>query len=183
MIGIIDCGTSWLQEIKQNLLDLGYEFNVIKLDEIKNCNFKNFSGVIISGAPTLLTQVDQEYFDKFVFLKSIEVPVLGICLGHQIIGRLNGSKIKAEKMIDKMEKIEILQKNNLFTGIKNLTEFREEHSEFISLPINFVLLAKSKTCDNESMKHKNKNIFGVQFHPEVSGKNGKKLLDNFLKLC
>ncbi|MBU0665756.1 MAG: gamma-glutamyl-gamma-aminobutyrate hydrolase family protein [Nanoarchaeota archaeon] len=184
MICIIDCGTSWLQEIKDNLSDSDYKSKVIKLDEIENSDFKSFSGIVISGAPTLLTQVNQqEYLDKFSFLKSIKIPVLGICLGHQILGLLHGSQIKAEKMIDKMEQIEILQENDLFNGIQNLSEFREEHSEFISLPEDFIHLAKSESCDNESMKHKNKNLFGVQFHPEVSGDNGKQLFNNFLKLC
>jgi len=184
MICIIDCGTSSLQKIKRNLTDLDYKFRVIKLDEIENSDFKSFSGIIISGAPTLLTQVNQqEYLDKFNFLKSIEIPVLGICLGHQIIGLLNGSKIQAEKMIDKMEQIEILKENDLFAGIQDFGLFREEHLEFISLPENFTLLAKSESCDNEAMKHKNKNIYGVQFHPEVSDDNGKKLFTNFLKLC
>jgi GMP synthase (glutamine-hydrolysing) len=184
MICIIDCGTSWLQEIKQNLSDFGYESEVIKLDEIEDSDLKSFSGIIISGAPILLTQVNlQKYLEPFKFIENIEIPTLGICLGHQIIGLLNGSKIRAKKMIDKMERIKILQENDLFQGIQNLAEFREEHSEFISLPKNFIRLAKSESCDNESMKHKNMNIYGVQFHPEVSGDNGKQLFKNFLKLC
>lgn len=82
-----------------------------------------------------------------------------------------------------MQRIEILKGNDLFIGIQDLAEFREEHAEFISLPKNFILMAKSKSCGNESMKHKSKSIYGVQFHPEVSGENGKKLFKNFLKLC
>jgi GMP synthase (glutamine-hydrolysing) len=184
MICIIDCGTGWLQKIKDNLTNLGHKFNVVKLGEIEDSDFESFTGIIISGAPTLLTQVNKkEYLDKFRFIKSIKIPVLGICLGHQIIGLLHGSDIHAEKMIDKMEQIEILQENDLFNRIQNLAEFREEHSEFISLPDNFILLAKSESCDNESMKHKDRNLFGVQFHPEVSGNNGKQLFNNFLKLC
>ena len=184
MICIIDCGTEWLQEIKDKISDLGHKSKVIKLDEIENSDFESFSGIVISGAPTLLTQVNQnEYLNKFNFLKSIQIPVLGICLGHQIMGLLHGSQIQAENMIDKMEPIEIIQENDLFKGIQNLSEFREEHSEFISLPEQFIHLAKSESCDNESMKHKEKNLFGVQFHPEVSGNNGKQLFDNFLKLC
>jgi len=184
MICIIDCGTSWLQEIKQNLNELGYKFRVFKLEEIEDSEFKSFSGIIISGASTLLTQIDiSKYIHLFRFVKNIEIPVLGICLGHQIIGLLYGSEIHAKIMIDKMEQIEIVKENDLFEDIKNQALFREEHSEFISLPDNFILLAKSESCDNEAMKHKNKNIYGVQFHPEVSKDNGKTLFRNFLKMC
>ncbi len=184
MLCVIDCGTSWLGEIKNNLDNLGHESRVVKLDEIKNTDLNNFCGIIISGAPTLLTKVNlEEYLHRFGFLRSTKLPVLGICLGHQVMGLIYGAKINAKKMIDKMEKIQILEQDYLFEGIKTLSEFREEHSEFITLPKGFIKLAKSDSCENESMKHKDKNLFGVQFHPEVSGENGKKIFANFLKLC
>jgi GMP synthase (glutamine-hydrolysing) len=116
-------------------------------------------------------------------VKKVKVPILGICLGHQIIGLLYGSKIKRDKLIKKKEKIEIISKNKLFANVKDHPLFREEHSEYITLPKGFHLLAKSSSCNNETMKHKKKNIYGVQFHPEYSGTNGRKLLSNFLKLC
>jgi len=184
MICIIDCGTSWLGEIKQNLTNFGYKFKVIKLDEIKDSEFKSFSGIIISGAPTLLTQINiEEYVNLFKFVKKVNVPILGICIGHQVIGLLYGSEITAGKMIDKMEQIKIVKEDDLFIDITDLALFREEHSEFISLPEQFILLAKSKSCDNEAMKHKNKSIYGVQFHPEMSNDNGRKLFRNFLQKC
>ena len=78
---------------------------------------------------------------------------------------------------------ENLAKDDLFQDIENHSLFQEEHSESITLPEEFLLLAKSKTCDNEVMKHKTKSIYGTQFHPEVSDNNGKILFRNFLKLC
>jgi len=185
MICIIDCGTSWLEEIKENVKASNHDFDVIKSKEVKNSDFKIFSGIIISGAPTNLTEINlqEEYMDIFSFLKNIEIPILGICLGHQIIGLLNGSEIKAGKLIDKMEHIEIIRENNLFTNIKNQSLFREEHSEYISLPNNFMLLAKSESCNNEAMKHRDKKIYSTQFHPEVSNINGRKLINNFLEMC
>lgn len=184
MICVIDCGTLWIKEIKHNLIRLGYKFKVIKIDKIKDVKFDSFSGIIITGAPTLLTKVDQKKFLKpFNFIKTVQVPILGICLGHQVIGLFHGSKIRAGKFIDRNEKIEIVEEDELFKEIKNFSLFRESHCEYISLPDDFLLLAKSESCDNEAMKHKNKIIYGIQFHPEKSGDNGEKIMKNFLKMC
>lgn len=184
MICIIDCKTSWLKEIKKLVKESSHKYKVIKLSEIKKFNFKLVSGVIISGSPLLLTKVNQkEYISLFRFIKNISVPVLGICLGHQIIGLLHGSKIDIGNMVNKKEKIVFYKMDKLFSGIKNNSFFQEEHSEFITVPKDFILLAKSKSCNNEAMRHKKKIIYGVQFHPEVSNGNGKKLFENFLNNC
>ncbi len=184
MIYIIDCGTSWLEEIKKNVTELRYQYKVIKLNEIENAGFESCSGIIISGAPTLLTQVDQNKYERFfTFIKTVNVPVLGICLGHQIMGLLYGSKINMGKTINKEEKIKIAKHDDLFAGIENNSLFREVHSEFITLPKSFMLLAKSESCYNEAMKHMRKRLYGVQFHPEVSSIVGRKLFMNFLNMC
>lgn len=184
MILIIDCGTDWLKEIKNNLTELGYSSKVFGLNKLEDCKFKSFSGIIISGASTLLTQVNsEEYLRLFKFVKTVKTPILGICLGHQIIGLLYESEIRKGELVDRKEYIEIVKDDTLFTNIKNKSLFREEHSEYITLPKGFSLLAKSKSCDNEVMKHKSKSIYGVQFHPEVSKDNGKKIFKNFLEMC
>ena len=183
-ICVIDCGTEWLEDIKNNLMPLGCEVQVFSLQDLGKAKFDIFSGIVISGAPTLLTQVDQtKYLEPFKFILDTEIPILGICLGHQIIGLLHGARIDSDTMINKMEHIEILEKNDLFLGIENNALFREEHSEFISLPDQFELLGKSESCDNEVMRHKDKKIWSMQFHPEVSGENGKMLFSNFMRLC
>ena len=97
------------------------------------------------------------------------------------MGLLCGSEINAGKHINKKEQIEIVKQDDLFQGIENQALFREDHSEFITLPKEFYLLAKSKSCNNEAMRHKHKELYGTQFHPEVSNNNGKKLFRNFLK--
>lgn len=87
-------------------------------------------------------------------------------------------------MIDKKEKINLISKDEaLFSGIKNGSLFREEHSEYVTLPDTFHLLAKSSSCNNEAMKHKSKKIYTTQFHPEMSGGDGTKIFENFLKMC
>lgn len=184
MICLIDCGTSWLAEIKACIpADISYD--VIPLSRLSRCDFGKYAGVIISGAPTSLTQVDlKEYLKPFQRLKDINFPIFGICLGHQILGLLHGSSIRqGAEHIDRLEPIEILIQDPIFSGIENHAQFREDHSEHISVPVGFSLLAKSATCINEAMKHRGKLIYGVQFHPEVSGRNGRAVLRNFLSLC
>jgi len=183
MICIIDCGTSWLEEIKNNVAELNYPFKVINLDKVKDNNFASFSGIIISGSPTLLVKDNiQEYKNLFKFIKTVNIPILGICFGHQIMGLLFGSAIHTSKKVNKKERIEFVKQDDLFINIKNQALFKEGHLQFITLPREFFLLAKSKTCANEAMKHKHKQLYGLQFHPEVSD-DGDKIFRNFLNLC
>lgn len=184
MICIIDCGTSWLEEIKENVSDCGHAFEVITLDALQDSSVESYAGVIISGAPTMLSEVDhQSYLKPFQRLKETTLPVFGICLGHQILGLLFGSRIQRGEVINRQEQIEIVKQDAVFSRLQNPASFREDHSEFITLPKGFDLLAKSESCPNEAMKHQQKNIYSVQFHPEVSGDNGRMLIGNFLKLC
>ncbi|MFA6214369.1 MAG: gamma-glutamyl-gamma-aminobutyrate hydrolase family protein, partial [Candidatus Micrarchaeia archaeon] len=141
-------------------------------------------GIIISGGPTLLSKVDlKEFLAPFQFLKDASVPVLGVCLGHQIIGLLHGSKISHGDEVKKMESVSFLKGDPLFSGVETGSLFQEAHFEYITLPRGFELLAKSKSCANEAMKHRQKKLYGVQFHPEASGEKGKAILENFVKMC
>ena len=118
MLAIIDCGTSELESIISNIQKLGFEYSVITLPEIPSTDFYLFSHIIISGAPTILTEVGPErYIELFTFLEAIEIPILGICLGHQIIWLLYGAEISRGKYIEKMEPLEILEEDILFDGI------------------------------------------------------------------
>ena len=183
MICIVDCGSSSVKDIKLNLKKLEYNSEVIKMNDLKKTNLDNFSHIIISGRPTFLTQENiPELLNLFKFVKTTNTPILGICFGHQIIGLLYGSTIDIGKSIDKMENIQIVRENKLFDSIENLSLFQESHSEFISLPEDFSLLAKSESCQNEAMKHKDRIMYGTQFHPEVSNKEGQRLINNFLMM-
>ncbi len=155
---------------------------MVKMNSLKDSHLEKFSGIIISGRPSFVTQENiPELLDLFGFIKTTKTPILGICFGHQIIWLLYGAIIKVWELAEKMETIDFLAESVLFAGIENTSLFRESHSEFISLPENFTLLAKSESCENESMKHTDRNIYSTQFHPEASGEVGRKLIANFLK--
>jgi GMP synthase (glutamine-hydrolysing) len=80
------------------------------------------------------------------------------------------------------QEIEVVKDDILFERLPDIFEMQEDHCEHISVPHGFDLLACSDACINEAMKHREKSIYGVQFHPEVSGNSGHVLLANFASL-
>jgi GMP synthase (glutamine-hydrolysing) len=146
-----------------------------------------YRGVILSGGPLRYdSEINIENVDiDLAVLLDLGVPTLGICFGHQtIVEAFDGRIKKLKKMLHKQERIEITKRCDLFKGLPKRMYMEEYHRDYASqLPYNFERIAKSPSCSIEGIKHKNKHIYGVQFHPEASGELGTKLLDNFLHIC
>ena len=123
------------------------------------------------------------YLKALDFLKTYKNPVLGICFGHQLLGILHGAQVSLCKEDRNWQEIIIEQSSTLFNYIRKPYRMVEDHTEEVTLPEDFKLLATSKVCKNEAMQHKIKPLFGVQFHPEVSERGGLQLLKNFCKTC
>lgn len=141
-------------------------------------------GVVLSGAPILITEVDPEkYLEKLAWIKETKTPVLGICFGHQLIGMLFGAFPSRMKEDRDWQTIESFVDSPLLNRLPNEFEMMEDHCETISIPPDFELIGSSDACVNEIMQHRTLPIYGVQFHPEVSGNHGSILLENFVNIC
>jgi GMP synthase (glutamine-hydrolysing) len=183
MILVIDCGSSKTKYIEQ-IVDDFIDFKPCRLMDFEEEVLQDIKGVIISGAPLLITEVNMEpYLEKMKWVTSTSLPVLGICFGHQLMGILHGafgSKMREDR---DWQLVEAFEDSPLFNRLPNEIEMMEDHCETISIPENFILIASSDACVNEVMQHKEKPLYGVQFHPEVSGNHGRILIENFVNIC
>ncbi|MFQ5334922.1 MAG: hypothetical protein ACE5DN_02490 [Flavobacteriales bacterium] len=180
---IVDCGSSKVPDIVRAVKACGHSPVITGKNTLTNAQLSNARAIIISGNPLLIRDSGKESIIRdFSYIKHCEQALLGICFGHQAISLVYGGQVCDGKEDRGRRKLEILEENPLFKGICNMPEFEEDHCETASLPDNFSLLAHSTACANEAMKHKYRDIFGVQFHPELS-ENGWILIRNFLALC
>ena len=158
-----------------------YRNDKIEISKIKRNKYKK---IFISPGPGNPDQAGNclkivKYFYK-------KIPILGVCLGHQVIGQVFNSKIVAAKKL-MHGKTSLIKHNGkgIFKGIKKVISATRYHSLIISKK-NFSkdLIITAETADKTIMgiMHKKYNVHGVQFHPEsIKTPSGIKLLKNFIK--
>jgi GMP synthase (glutamine-hydrolysing) len=183
MIVIINCGSTKTPYI-QDMVEEYEDSEVIGMFDFDYGKYPHATGFIISGAPILITEKDPEpYLERFTWIKTTEKPVLGICFGHQMLGLTFGALANRQKEDRDLQTIEIITDCPLFDKMASELEFMEDHCESISIPKNFIHVGVSDASINEAMMHESKPLYGVQFHPEVSGNNGAVLFENFVNIC
>jgi len=185
MILIIDNGSQYTHLIKRTCRDLGYEAEIISNnDDYEEVEKRDVEKFIFSGGPSSVTVSDPGLI-KAVIEKELGKPVLGICYGHQLISYLFGGKVdKGSSAEYGLGKVTIDDEDDIFKGVpKEINVWVSHFDEIKELPPGFVSLAHSETCKVEAMKHEEKKIYGVQFHPEVwHTEHGESILKNFLEL-
>ena len=159
--------------------------DVVRNDKInsKDVLKKKYHKIVISPGPGNPNQAGNCLkIVKDVYKK---IPILGVCLGHQIIGQVFGGKIiKAKNLMHgKTSKIKH-NKKGLFKNIKNNFDATRYHSLVVdrkSLPKDLIITAETKNKTIMALMHKNHNVYGFQFHPEsINTKIGTRLIKNFI---
>ena len=187
MILMIDNYDSFTYNIVQYCRELGADLKIIRNDEmsVEEIERLNPEKIIISPGPASpneagITLDVIEYFQD-------TVPMLGICLGHQSIAQVFGADVvRAQNMMHgKTSQIKQLGESLIFKDLPQEFTATRYHSLIVdkkSLP-DIIIPTAYSTDDDEIMalKVKNKNIYGVQFHPEsIMSEYGHEMLGNFL---
>ena len=184
---VVDNHDSFVFNIVQYLDELGATTVVVKNEEIDPDFCKNFAGVVISPGPGNPQNAGVS-IDAVKYCDDAGIPILGICLGLQVIGAAFGAKISSAPELLHGRTSEIVHNGkDLFKDIPNNFIATRYHSLAIepdSMPEVLQVTASSSDGTVMGISHRTKNIVGVQFHPEaVLTEFGYELLANWLELC
>ncbi len=189
MILIIDFGSQVTQLIARRIRELSVYCEIVPWDEdiFKTKLLSEVKAIVLSGGPDSTRVKKSPTVSKRIF--DLNIPILGICYGHQLICKLLGGKISKSEKREFGKTIIRLNSKTQSPLLKDLFKKKTEevwmsHGDAVTeLPEGFIELARSDTSPFSIIGDAARRVFGVQFHPEVFHTvNGKKFLENFLNI-
>ena len=182
MILIIDFGSQYNQLIARRVRECHVYCRIdppdVDIDYIRNLKPK---GIILSGGPSSIYEKNSPKSDKAIF--DLGIPVLGICYGMQfMVDALGGTVKKARKREYGYAELNVRNQEGLFKRVGSVTNSWMSHGDsIIKLPRGFKITASTANTRTAATVHTKKNLYGLQFHPEVHHTTqGKIMLRNFL---
>ena len=180
------------------VLDFGGQYNQLIARRVRECNVycevhpynlsiekikeMNPKGIIFTGGPNSVYGEESPLCDKAIF--ELGIPVLGICYGSQLMSHVLGGKVATAPVSEYGKtNVDIDNSSKLFDGVSENTICWMSHTDYIEkAPEGFKIIAKTPVCPVAAMECPEKNLYAVQFHPEVMHTvEGTKMLSNFVK--
>lgn len=184
---MIDNYDSFTYNLVQYFWELGCEMDVVRNDQITSSEIRKrgYSGIVLSPGPGdpsrsgVCRDVVRDLSGIF--------PILGVCLGHQVIGEMFGGKVvRAPRLMHGKTSMILHDNSELFQEIDNPFEATRYHSLVVSregFPDSLKVTAWTSEGEIMGLAHRQLPVWGVQFHPEsILTPQGKKMLDNFRRL-
>jgi anthranilate synthase/aminodeoxychorismate synthase-like glutamine amidotransferase len=188
MIAVIDNYDSFTYNLVQYLGTLGAEIEVHRNDAIavRDLAARPLDGLVISPGPG--EPRDAGISEEAIRALAGQVPILGVCLGHQAIGEVYGGRVvRAARLMHGKTSPILHRGRGLFAGLDNPFEATRYHSLIVereTLPATLEVTAWTPEGELMGVKHRDHETWGVQFHPEsVLTRSGMRLIENFLVLC
>ena len=182
---IIDFGSQFTQLIARRIRELGVYSEIISHKKLNSkLNKSKILGIILSGGPLNVYQSKKVKFRKELF--EWNIPILGICFGHQVISKELGGKVKKAKHrefgLAKLKRINKSKLTQNFFNKNGLNKVWMSHADEVTkLAKGFKVIAKTETSKFSIIENSSKKLYGIQFHPEVTHtERGKIILKNFI---
>ena len=175
--------------IVRNLKELGVNSKLVPPSvPLEQLEAMNPDALVMGGGPQSVRSPDNltgEMADAAKLIKRVKLPMLCICVTHQLLATAFGGVTEAaQKPEFGPVEISVIDEGQIFEGLgRSFTAWESHNDEVVKAPEGFQVIAKSSNCAVEAMRHQSRDIFGVQFHPEVSHTTkGVDLFKNFLRI-
>jgi GMP synthase (glutamine-hydrolysing) len=187
---VLDFGGQYCNLIARRIRELKVYSEIVPCDitpqEIEALNkTMNVKGLILSGGPWSVYEKDAPKFDPQIL--ELGIPVLGLCYGHQMIAFFLKGKVKPGKTKEYgIAYVSIAKPVGVLEGLEEKEKVWMSHGDTVyEVPKDFEMIAYTESCPIAAFRHKTKQIYGLQWHPEVvHTENGMKMLRNYVfKVC
>jgi len=144
---------------------------------------------ILTGSNFMLSKSDTKtvFRPEMDLVRKLDIPFLGICFGHQLIGVAYGAQVTdLGESVRAFKEVRLIEDDPVFDGLPETIRVSESHRQALTnVPKGFRHLAESPTSRVEAIAHETRPIYGLQFHPERSddkNPHGRTIIQNFMKL-
>ena len=183
---VLDFGGQYCHLIGRRIREYGVYSelvpNDIKPEEIKLLSEKsNVKGLVFSGGPASVYEPNAPRPDPSIL--DLDLPVLGLCYGHQLMAEMAGGKVEPTKQREYgVAYITIDKPVGVLKKLDNREKVWMSHGDTVlSIPAEYEILAHTENCPVAAFRHKEKPIYGLQWHPEVvHTEKGVRMLRNFI---
>ncbi len=187
MLLVIDNYDSFTYNLVQYFGELGAEIEVQRNDAITVAEIRERGPERICISPGPGTPSEAGISSEVIRAFAPEIPVLGVCLGHQCLGEVYGAKIvRAGRLMHGKTSWIHHRGQGIFAGLPNPFEATRYHSLIVkrdTVPDSLEITAETEEGEIMGLRHRDYPVYGVQFHPEsILTKEGKMLLANFLNI-
>ena len=180
---VLDFGGQYNQLIARRVRSLNVYAEIVSYEKISVAEIKanNYKGIIFTGGPNSVYDANSPHYSNDIL--NLNIPILGICYGDQLLAYMLGGNIASAKNNSEYGKTILISKEGkLLKDIPNESICWMSHTDYIKdVPDGFIITAITKSCPCAAMENKEKKLYGVQFHPEVTHTEyGMKVLSNFV---
>jgi len=182
---VLDFGSQYSHLICRRIRDFSVYAELVPYDiSLKELKKLNPKGIIFSGGPSSVYDSKAPTPTKKIF--QLQIPILGICYGHQIIVNNFGGKVKRVNKEYGSAVLSVDDNSDIFSGVGDSIRAWMSHGDEAKLvPDDFKIIGHTENARAAAISNKQKAVYGIQFHPEVvHTENGNEILKNFvLKVC
>lgn len=180
---VLDFGSQYSQLIARRIRECKVYSRIVPFNtSVDAIRAEAPAGIILSGGPASVYQENAPKCDPEIF--NLGIPILGICYGLQLtVKTLGGTVARGHAREYGKAEIEVTDESRLFAGLPGKLQVWMSHGDKVtSIPEGFIATAKTENTEFAAIRHTEKNIYGIQFHPEVvHTPRGTELIRNFAR--